>query len=172
MRAVHRTERGIEVIDVPRAQGTGVRVRIRSAGICGSDLSVIESGPMPFTLGHEMSGELADGTPVAIEPLLPCGHCEQCRSGEYQRCDHAIVTIMGVGSNGGMCDELVVPERCLVPLPPTLPVTDACLVEPMAVAVHALRLAGLSPENTIAVVGAGTIGLCTLATARATGCVV
>lgn len=172
MRAVRVTERGIEVVDVPRASGAGVRVRIRAAGICGSDLKVIESGPMPFTLGHEMSGELADGSAVAIEPLLPCGRCEQCRSGEYQRCDHAIVTIMGVGSDGGMCDELLVPERCLVPLPPTLRVTDACLVEPMAVAVHALRLAGVTADDTVSVIGAGTIGLCALATARAVGCTV
>ena len=86
MRGVCNTERGIEVLDLPDDDADGVRVEIRSAGICGSDLHMIGFGPIPFPLGHELGGVLADGTHVAIDPNDPCGTCDQCRSGNGHRC--------------------------------------------------------------------------------------
>ena len=74
MRAVRCHGDVVEVVDVPLPPGDGVRVRVRSAGICGSDLALIGSEFLGgHTLGHEVAGELADGTAVAIEPLSPCG---------------------------------------------------------------------------------------------------
>ncbi len=170
MRAVRCCGGGVEVMDVPAPVGEGVRVKIRSAGICGSDLHMIGGGfPISHTLGHEMAGELPDGMPVAIEPLAPCGQCEFCASGEYNLCRLGPAMTYGVGMDGGMADEIVVPERSLVRLPTALPVKDACLVEPMAVAVHGLRKVGFHPGMRAAVIGGGTIGLCALAAIQGAG---
>jgi len=170
MRAVRYTPNGIDVIDVPSPQGDGVRVRMRSAGICGSDLHMLEHGyHPPVTLGHELAGELTDGTPVAIEPLVPCGTCELCAAGDYNLCRSAPTMIVGIMRDGGMAEELLVPPRCLVPLPAGVSARDACLVEPLAVAVHGLRKVGVHGGQRVGVVGGGSIGLCAVAAARATG---
>ncbi|MBV8951053.1 MAG: alcohol dehydrogenase catalytic domain-containing protein, partial [Actinobacteria bacterium] len=86
MRAVHNTDAGIEVLEVPAPDGDGVRVRVRASGICGTDLSMVAMGPLPVTLGHEFSGELPDGTPVAVDPSRPCGTCDQCTEGREHLC--------------------------------------------------------------------------------------
>jgi threonine dehydrogenase-like Zn-dependent dehydrogenase len=170
MRAVRCVQDDVEVVDVPRPAGDGVRVRMRAAGICGSDLHLISSGMgIPYTLGHELAGELSDGTPVAIEPLVPCGACELCVRGDYNLCHSAPDMIVGIMRDGGMAEELLVPPRCLVPLPAGVPVSDASLIEPLAVVVHGFRLAGLHGGQRVAVVGAGNIGLCAVAAARAGG---
>ena len=172
MRAVRHTENGIEVIDVPRPETDGgrVRVKVRSAGICGSDLHMLTWGPMPVTLGHEVAGHLDDGTPVAVWPLVPCGECDRCAAGEVTQCRSAIPHSYGIGRDGGMADEIVVEESCVVPLPKGLDVSDASLVEPIACSLHALRRAGLRGDERVAVVGAGMIGLAAALVARAAGC--
>jgi threonine dehydrogenase-like Zn-dependent dehydrogenase len=168
MRAVRSVDRAAAVADVSRPAGEGVRVAIRSAGICGSDLHLLTSDfPLPFVLGHEMAGELSDGTAVAIEPLVPCGHCDRCQLGEYNLCRSGMSMLLGVGRDGGMCEEIVVPERCLVPLARGVSVQDACLVEPLAVAIHGLRQAGITGGMRVAMIGGGTIGLCAVAAAVA-----
>ena len=170
MHAVRCRNRGIELVEVPSPSGEGVRVRVRSVGICGSDLHLVSSGfADERTLGHEIAGELDDGTPVAVEPIAPCGHCEPCVRGDYNLCRLGPSTVMGVGRDGGMAQELRVPRRALVALPKGLPTRDACLVEPLAVAVHGLRIARFRGGQRVAVVGAGSIGLCALAAAGSAG---
>jgi len=171
MRAL-RFERGaVRLVEAPRPAGDGVRVRVRSAGVCGSDLAMLDAG---FALagipGHEIGGELDDGTAVAIEPVVPCARCEFCRAGDYQVCRAGNAMILGVGRDGGMAEELVVPERCLVRLPRGVAARDACLVEPLAVAVHGLRRAAVHGAQRVMVIGGGAIGLCAVAAARAAGC--
>jgi 2-desacetyl-2-hydroxyethyl bacteriochlorophyllide A dehydrogenase len=172
MRAVRNTEHGIEVLDVPSpdADGKEVRVHVRACGICGSDLHLISWGPMPVTLGHEISGHLDDGTPVAIWPLIPCGRCDRCAAGQVTQCRQAVTRSIGIGRDGGMADEMVVAESSVVPLPDGLDVADASLVEPIACSLHALRRAGLRGDERVAVVGAGMIGLAAALVARAEGC--
>jgi len=155
---------------VPSPGGDGVRVRVRSAGICGSDLHLI-AGPLrvPRVLGHELAGTTPDGTAVAIEPLLPCGACPHCESGAYNLCKLGPAIVIGIGHDGGMAEEIVVPERCLVRLPSGVRVEDACLVEPLAVVVHGLRRAGLRGGERVAVIGGGSLGLCAVAACRAAG---
>jgi 2-desacetyl-2-hydroxyethyl bacteriochlorophyllide A dehydrogenase len=171
MRAVRHTENGIEVVDVARPEpGDGfVRVNVRAAGICGSDLHLITWGPMPVTLGHEIGGHLDDGTPIAVWPLAPCGHCDRCEAGEVSQCRFAVPRSYGIGRDGGMADEIVVEQSCLVSLPGGLDVADAALVEPVACSLHALRRAGLRGDDRVAVVGGGAIGLAAAAVARWTG---
>jgi threonine dehydrogenase-like Zn-dependent dehydrogenase len=174
MRAVRNTENGIEVVDVERP-GTDdgrVRVRVRAAGICGSDLHLVTWGPMPVTLGHEVAGHLDDGTPVAIWPLAPCGECDRCVAGEVSQCRRGVPKSYGIGRDGGMADEIVVEERCLVPLPDGLDVADAALVEPLACSLHALRRGRLRGDERVAVVGGGPIGLGAAAVARWMDCTV
>jgi threonine dehydrogenase-like Zn-dependent dehydrogenase len=168
MRAVRAHDGAVEVVDAPSPTGDGVRVRIRSAGICGSDLHLI-AGPLRVSriLGHELAGTTPDGTPVAIEPLMPCGTCAPCRSGAYNLCALGPAIVIGIGHDGGMAEEIAVPERCLVRLPSGVRVEDACLVEPLAVVLHGLRRAGLRSGERVAVVGGGSLGLCAVAACRA-----
>ena len=170
MRAVRGTGAGIEVVEVAPPQGDGVRVRVRSAGICGSDLRLIST---PFAagriLGHEVAGTLTDGTPVVVEPVSPCAGCELCRRGDYNLCPKAGQSILGVGRDGGMAEELLAPPESIVPIPTGLAIEDACLVEPVAVAVHGLRRVRFSGSQRVAVIGGGSIGLCAVAAARSAG---
>jgi threonine dehydrogenase-like Zn-dependent dehydrogenase len=174
MRAVRHTENGIEIVDVarPETDGERVRVLVRGAGICGSDLHLITWGPLPVTLGHEIAGHLDDGTPVAIWPLAPCGECDRCLAGEVSQCRRAVPKSYGIGRDGGMADEMIVEERCLVPLPDGLDVADAALVEPIACSLHALRRARLQGGARVAVVGGGAIGLAAAAVGRWMDCTV
>ena len=160
MRAVRCCNKQVEVVDVPAPVGEGVKVKVRSAGICSSDLHMINAGfPIPGTLGHEVAGVLRDGREVALEPLAPCGHCDMCVSGEYQLCRLGPGSIIGVGLDGGMADEILVPERAIVPLPANVSASDACLVEPLAVAAHGIGMLDLHPRSRVAVIGAGSVGL-------------
>jgi len=174
MRAVRCRDGGVELVEVPAPSGDGVRVRIRSAGICGSDLHMISGGAFPITatLGHEFAGIAEDGTSVAVEPIQPCGECEFCLAGDYQRCVCGPTMVMGTVLDGGMADEVRVPARCLVRLPAGLRVDDACLAEPTAVAVHGFAQVGLRGDQRVVIVGGGAIGLAALAVARASGAAV
>jgi threonine dehydrogenase-like Zn-dependent dehydrogenase len=173
MRAVRVHGGHVAVDDVPTSAGAGVRVRVRSAGICGSDLHLIAAGVIEaarVTLGHEVAGVTDDGTPVAIEPLAPCGACGPCLEGEYNLCRTSGAMLFGIGRDGGMADEIWVPARALVPLPVGVDVRDASLVEPLAVVVHSFRRAAARPDQRVVVIGGGTIGLCAVAVGRALGC--
>lgn len=166
MRSVRCTSGAVEVVDLPTPRHGGVRVRVRSAGICGSDLHLVSGGvDLPHTLGHEFAGVLDDGREVAIEPLVPCGECDLCATDAYNLCRTGAGMILGIGLDGGMAEEIVVPERCLVPLARGVSARDACLVEPLAIAVHGLRAVGVRARDRVAVVGGGTIGLCAVACA-------
>jgi len=117
MRAVRCVDREVRIVDVQRPSGDGVRVHVRACGICGSDLHMLDLDMLSVVPGHEFAGVLDDGTPVAIEPLDPCGACEVCWSGRYNLCARGTEMIFGVGLDGGMAQEVIVPERSLVPLP-------------------------------------------------------
>jgi len=135
-------------------------VKVRSAGICSSDLHMIASGfRLNSTLGHEVAGVLSDGRAVALEPIAPCGHCDMCLKGDYHLCRLGTRMVHGVARDGGMAEEIVVPARCIVPLPNNVSASDACLVEPLAVAAHGIRMLNLKPSDRVAVIGAGAVGL-------------
>ena len=155
--------------ELPDRDGDGVRVRVRSSGICGSDLHLAAMGALPVTLGHEFAGLLDDGTPVAVCPMVPCGTCDQCLAGREQLCRTLTQRIYGVSLDGGLADLAYVDDRCLLPLPDGVDVADGALVEPLAVALHGIRRADLAPGQRVLVVGGGSIGLATVAAARHLG---
>ncbi|MCU1401242.1 MAG: Zn-dependent alcohol dehydrogenase [Acidimicrobiales bacterium] len=168
MRAVRCVDQQVVCAEVPEPSGEGVRVTVASAGVCGSDLHMIEMMPIAATLGHEFAGTLDDGRLVAVEPMGACRQCEQCLSGRPYHCRNGLRTF-GVDADGGMAERCVVPESSIVLLPAGVAVGSAALVEPLAVAVHAVRLAGDMTGGRVAVIGGGTIGLCVLAALRAQG---
>jgi threonine dehydrogenase-like Zn-dependent dehydrogenase len=168
VRAVRCTEGVARLVEVPATEGEGVRIRVASVGICGSDLH-LEQWNLPSTLGHEMAGFLPDGTAVAVEPMAPCGSCPECQSGAYNLCRLGPSMLIGTGRDGGMADECLVPASAIVPLAGGVAVGDACLVEPLAVAVHGIRRGQVGSGDRVAVVGGGTIGQLSLVAAQAVG---
>ena len=149
-----------------------VRVRVVSSGICGSDLHLASMGPSWAVLGHEFSGTLDDGTPVAVLPVVRCGTCDRCLAGAEQQCRNALGAMYGVSLDGGLADEVWVDPSCAVPLPDGLTVDHANLVEPLAVALHGVHRAGVVDGMRVLVLGDGPIGLCTVAAATHLGAVV
>jgi L-iditol 2-dehydrogenase len=160
-----------------------IRVRTQSVGICGSDLHAL-AGQHPFVdlpvvPGHEVAGvvdalgagvsELAVGERVLLEPNLIDGTCVYCRNGRYNLCEHLLV--VGCTTPGAMADAFVAPAERFHRVPDGMSMTEAAMVEPLSTATHAARVAGDLDGRTVAVLGAGTIGLLTLLTARASGAV-
>ncbi|MGH9079620.1 MAG: alcohol dehydrogenase catalytic domain-containing protein, partial [Acidimicrobiales bacterium] len=155
MKAVRSTDAGIRVVDAPDPEADpesdAVVVEMASIGICGSDFGYIRAGSR-FILGHELAGTTPDGTAVAVEGVFGCGACGECRAGTYNRCATVGMRVPGLSMDGGMAERMVVPAHSLVPLPTGLALRDAALVEPAAVACHALRLGGVGPGARVAVV--------------------
>jgi len=153
-------------------------VRVVACGICGSDLHWYGGAGSPPSVcpGHEIVGEVVsihghagieEGARVAVEPVRACRRCARCMRGDYHLCSD--LRILGVHDAGGLSEMVRVPIEALYVLPPDLEWGDAVLTEPLAVAVHAARLAGVGPGRRVAVLGAGAIGLLCVVAARAMG---
>ena len=146
-----------------------VRVKVAAVGICGSDLHLLDAGwAEGRVLGHEISGHLDDGTAVALEPFRSCGHCRACGDGDRHACANG-AEVMGIIADGGMTEYMSVPTDALVPLAGGVDIGDASLVENLAVAVHGLNRSRIESRDTVAVVGAGPIGLSLVAALRRGG---
>lgn len=183
MRAVRLVEaRRLEPVEVPDpAPGPGEAVvRVVACGICGSDLSCYKAGVfVGSVLGHEFSGTVeavgADagawrhGDPVVVDPKIPCGRCPTCLAGDGDRCAAALGQGLGGKRDGGYAELVRAPVGCLHPVPAALRLEDACLTEPLSVALHGLERAGFRPGEGALVIGLGPIGLLTVAALRARG---
>lgn len=169
MRAVRSLGGQPAVLDIDESANDWPVLEVGAVGICGSDLTLV-GWNLPVTLGHEIAGVL-DGRGYCVEPTVRCGTCDQCLIGATQRCRGGDVPhgLLGVAFDGGMADRVAVPAECLVPLPDGLPISDANLVEPLAVSWHALRMVGAAPGERVLVIGGGSVGLLTVAAARAMG---
>ena len=164
---------------LPEPRPGWVRIAVRSAGICGTDLHFYRgSFPSPAGLlpGHEVGGvvdlpgegvALEAGTPVAVEPLFGCGRCPQCLTGAYNRCPQR--TLLGVSARGGLAEYMTAPATSLYPLPDGVAPEEGSLVEPLAVCVRGARLGKVGLGDRVLILGAGTIGLLSVVTARAAG---
>ncbi|MDE0653036.1 MAG: alcohol dehydrogenase catalytic domain-containing protein [bacterium] len=178
MKAVRCIDGRMQLCDVPRpVPGDGqVLVTVASAGICSSDLHMARLGLLDpqVTVGHEIAGRLADGTPVVVEPVTPCGQrCDFCDGGDYNLCPTSVRQVLGIGADGGMAEYVAADAAGIVPLGGIDDrIADASLVEPLAVCVHGLRLAGSGAgagRRRILVIGGGALGLCAAAAARHDG---
>ncbi len=170
MKAVSYSEGKVFTSNLDYPSGEGVLVNIESAGICGSDLHLLNSGAhSPHVAGHEIAGITSNGTHVAIEPIISCQKCSSCIAGDYHLCKIDFKG-MGMSINGGMAEQIIVPENCLVKLNKRVPIKDACLVEPLAVALHGFIRTNTNSSHKIAVIGGGTIGMCAIAAANYLGC--
>jgi len=171
MRAVRAIAGRATIVDVDDPDGDWPLLEVGAVGICGSDLTLL-GWNLPVTLGHEIAGTV-DGVAYCVEPTVRCGDCDQCRVGATQRCrGSAPHGIIGVAFDGGLAERVRVPQECLVALPVGLPVSDASLVEPLAVSWHALQKVSAVAGERVLVVGGGSVGLMAVAAARAMGLVV
>jgi 2-desacetyl-2-hydroxyethyl bacteriochlorophyllide A dehydrogenase len=168
MRAVRSQNGGVAVVEVDDPPGTGEVLDIRATSICASDLMYVRLGSTNV-LGHELAGTRSDGTPVVVEAIYGCMECEQCLRGAYNLCPTHGQRALGIGADGGMAEQFRAPAARLVPIPEGLDLRDASIVEPATVSWHALRLAGVGPGKTVAVVGAGALGLLAVAGALCMG---
>jgi len=174
---------------VPPSNGE-VLIRILSSGICGSDLHIYKTAKIgdtvvesPLILGHEFSavieevGEealdgnsrpLKKGMRVAVDPARPCWNCELCKRGHPNLC----VNLQFCGNypcDGCFCEYMVVPSTCCFPLPDEIDDDEGALLEPLGVAIHAIDLAKIKLGESVAILGAGPIGLMILALAKMAG---
>lgn len=174
MLAVRCGNDGIKLADVGHTSGEGVRVRVTQVGICGSDLAFAANGlgeglPPEVTLGHEIVGLTPEGTPVAIEPLLPCGEANPCRLGTYNLCIED--RWLGGSLDGGMTEEIVVPERCLVEYTTVCRTVRRVLGGTAGGGTYTASDELAHPAaKLVAIIGGGTIGLMATAAAVMTGC--
>ena len=166
MRAVRTGEQGIVVETAPDPSDSEFTVRVTSAGICGSDLVKVNRGSSPITLGHEFGGFAPDGTLVAVQPTVPCWSCEYCARGDDQLCPRGRQQLHGATRDGGLADRVVVDPTSLVPLAAGVDPTTVGLVEPIAVAIHAVNRTEALPGHRVLVIGGGTIGLLCAAVLR------
>ena len=156
-------------------------VEVAYAGICGSDLHIC-AGEHPrakpgLVIGHEIvgrvaqdPGHLAAGAPVFVNPLLTCGSCRSCRHGQPNTCEH--LGFVGIDANGGAAELVAAPSGQLLPLPASVGLRQAGLIEPLAVAVHAVGKGDVRFGHRVHVLGAGPIGLLVATCARIFGAAV
>lgn len=167
----------LRYVDAPDpTPGPGeVVVRVRRASVCGSDIYRI-TGPggayhYPLIPGHEFAGEIVSpgraGERVTVIPLIPCRECEPCERGEYNLCDR--YSYLGSRRDGGFAEYVAVPEANIIPLPDSVDFEEGATIEAAGGSLHVVRRARIQPGATVAVFGAGPIGLCATQWALLTG---
>ena len=179
--------RDLRVDEVPKPKpGPGqVLTRVRAVGLCGSDVHYYTHGRIgdqvvrkPMIVGHEGAGEVAAlgpgvtdlkvGQRLALEPALSCGRCEYCITGRPNLCPK-VRFCSTPPIDGLMCEFAVLERHQCVPIPDAMTWDEAAMLEPLQVGVHAVNLAQVRPDETVAVVGAGCIGLGCMEMARVAG---
>ncbi|HEY8343218.1 MAG TPA: 2,3-butanediol dehydrogenase [Calditerricola sp.] len=183
----------VEEVEEPKVEKGKVKIKVECAGICGTDLHEYAAGPIfipvgdphplsndkaPVILGHEFSGRVVEvgegvtkvkvGDPVVVEPILRCGKCPACLKGKYNLCEQ--LGFHGLsGGGGGFSEYTVVDEYMVHKMPEGLSFEQGALVEPAAVALHAVRSSKLKPGDKAAVFGTGPIGLLVIEALKAAG---
>lgn len=166
--------------DIPKPQQHEVLIKVKTVGICGTDIHAWR-GKQPFfsyprVLGHEICGTIVAlgsqtdhwhvGQQIAVIPYVSCHECSACRSGRENCCEN--IAVIGVHRDGGFSEYLCVPEQNILLAEGIAPEVVA-LIEPFAISAHAVRRAAVKPGDAVLVVGAGPIGLGTAAIAAAEG---
>ena len=176
-----------EDVPDPEPGSDEVLIAVKACGICGSDVHGMDGSTgrrrPPIIMGHEAAGVIsrvgsrvagwAAGDRVTFDSTIYCGQCAFCRRGMINLCDHR--RVLGVScedyrQNGAFADLVAVPQHILYRLPDGLAFEHAALVEPFAIALHAIRRAPPSLNASVVVVGAGMIGLALVQALSQTGC--
>jgi len=170
---------------IPEPSAGEVLIRIKSVGICASDLNYYLDGRIgttvvtkPTVLGHEASGVIAAlgegvtglsvGDRAAIEPAKPCMECEYCKSGHYNVCP-GIPFFGAPPTDGCFRDYITWPAQLVIKIPDSLSFDEAAMVEPLAIGIYAVELSELKPNDVVAILGVGAIGLSVLQAAKVAG---
>ncbi len=162
----------IENVPDPKLEPESILVKVKACGVCGTDLHIYKLEKRPgIIFGHEFSGDVVkvgakvkdikEGERVTGFAFRPCGQCHWCKQGQFNRCSS--MAVMGDTLPGALAEYVLIPfatpGRTVFRLPDTFSYEDGALVEPLAIAVRAVRRAQRQNENTIVVLGAGFIGL-------------
>ena len=187
MRALRKSAPGpgfrLEHVPVPAIGPNDVLIRVKAAGLCGTDLHMYgwdhwaqRRVKPPLTIGHEFMGEVAavgaavtafaPGDRVSAEGHIACGICSLCRTGQAHICEH--VKIIGVDTDGAFADYIRMPESNVWKLDPSIPDSWAAVFDPLGNAVHTVMAADVSVKS-VAITGVGSIGLMAIPVARAAG---
>jgi threonine dehydrogenase-like Zn-dependent dehydrogenase len=157
-------------IKKPEIKDKEALIKVKYAGICGTDIHIYKGlhprATAPLVMSHEFSGiveeigtkrkDIKMGDRVVINPLISCGNCFPCREGHPHICPN--LNLVGIDQNGGFAEYTKVNSDKLFKIPDALPMDLAALMEPVAVAVHAVRKSKLSLGDKVAVIGGGPIG--------------
>jgi L-iditol 2-dehydrogenase len=182
--------RAMQLVDVPEPKlerPTAVLVRMGAVGVCGSDIHYFTTGRIgcqvveyPFAVGHECAGTVAEvgsgvehlrrGDRVAIEPAMACGKCDQCLSGRENTCRHNRFLGCPGQAEGSLAEFLVMPEENCFKIADNLSLGEATVSEPLAIAIYAVRQAGLRPADRVGILGLGPIGRTVQLAAVDAGC--
>jgi len=172
----------VEYREIPQLEPGEALIGVKYAGICGTDLGILAGkhprATPPLIMGHEFSGEIVRlnnvsgsgfkvGDRVTAEPLISCGNCFACRMGFRHVCQN--LKLYGIDEDGAFAQYMRVPINKLYRIPRDIPFNIGALVEPLAVAVHAVRLSGVGIGDVVCVLGGGTVGLLTALVARMSG---
>lgn len=161
----------IKQIEIPIPKEGEALIRVKSAGICGSDIGAYRGTnglvSYPRVIGHEIAGEIVSigenkkglkaGDRVVVDPYLFCGNCYPCSIGRTNCCND--LHVLGVHVDGGMTELITHPADMLIPIPENIPWDIAPISEPLTISLHGCHRLGLKAGETVAISGAGTIGL-------------
>ncbi|MHC4561371.1 MAG: zinc-dependent alcohol dehydrogenase [Planctomycetota bacterium] len=159
----------VRIADMPTpsiAAGNDVMVRVRAAAVCSTDVAIVSGafgGTTPRILGHEVAGEVVETGPavkalkvgdgVALQPTIFCGECPSCGKGNWHLCPNR--RFVGLDTDGGFAELMVVPEVNLIPVPQSVSFRHACMAEPLACVIHAISRIETPLENGVIITGAG-----------------
>lgn len=189
MKALVKTELGFGNLEIqdkeePQAGKDQVKIEVKYAGICGSDIHTYEGHyevGVPVTLGHEFSGVVVEvgesvtafkpGDRVTSETTFYiCGECEYCKAGDYNLCNHR--KGLGTQQDGGFAKYLIARESSVHHLPENVDYKSAAMTEPLACTHHAVEKTAISEGDIVVVIGPGPIGLFTAQVAKSRGATV
>lgn len=177
----------IEEVPIPQVADDEVLIKVRAAGICGSDVHMYEGAAsykvferfFPLVMGHEFCGDVAEvgknvtaikpGDRVVSRVAASCGNCFYCRSGRMHFCEEAFQRIIGLQKNGGFAEYVAVSEPSCIKMPDNVSYELGALIEPLGVTANAVYDSGLEMGETVVVQGPGPIGLLTMLFAKARG---
>mgnify|MGYP001373202406 CR=1 FL=1 len=168
-------------VPIPETKANQVKIKVKAIGICGSDIHAYYGKhpfmSFPIVLGHECSGvveetaegveNVAVGDRVVLRPQLTCGKCRPCREGRYNVCEN--LKVLGCQTTGGCSDYYTADAGLFYRIPDVLGFDEGTMIEPLAVAVHAVLRAGSVKDKNVLVLGAGTIGNLTAQSAKGLG---